>query len=291
MWVKLDGLKHPIQFKDTGELVDILQAVLRGWRITRMDQCDELAMIQVSKGPKGYERRSPWLKRGTAIVQSDPVDAVCDLLLDIEHALIEDSIQGGGEMMLTLHAAGVLMGANKDAGLVVFPSTHASGKSLLSTALAARGHRVFADDQLPIVPAKNATPAQGVSPGFIPRLRRPLPGTVDANIVDFIHRHQGPMSKRYRYVNLDEKLQAPVGEHAPIKAMVLLNRKDGEKPSLKPASDLEAFKACILQSFGRKLSAIELLDNLQVLVQGINCHTLTYSNAQDAVKVLKYTFD
>jgi len=287
MWLRLDGIKQPLRFDGADELVDVLQSILRGWSLTRLDSCSDLAMIQITKGPQGYERRSPWIERGTAVVHGDPVDAVCDLLLDLQHAYIEDAANRGAEPLLTLHAAGVRLGDGDDAGLVVFPSTHASGKSLLTTALGAAGQRVFADDQLPIVPG---TPTLGVSPGFLPRVRRPLPDTLDDDLSTFIRNHAGPISNKFRYVDLADDAMAPLGEQASIKAVVLLDRRDGAETSLKPAGESEVLKACILQSFGRKLGALEVLDHLHAMTKGLECYTLSYDDAQDAVPVLNETF-
>ena len=287
MWLQLDGIEQPLRFKETGELVDVLDAVLRGWSMTRLDACSDVAMIQISKGPQGYERRSPWIEPGAAVVHTDPVDAVCDLLLDLQHAFIEASASRNGDAMLTLHAAGVRMGMAENAELVVFPSTHASGKSLLTTALGAAGHRVFADDQLPIIAG---TPTLGVSPGFLPRVRRPLPAILDAGLVDFIRSHAGPISDQFRYVDLSIEAMAPRGEKAPIKAVVLLDRRDGATPSLSPAGESAVLKACILQSFGRKLGALEVLDHLHAMIKGIAWYTLSYGDAQGAVAVLEEAF-
>ena len=291
MWLRLDGIAQPLRFVGSDELVDVLKSVLRGWSMTRLDSCSDLAMIQISKGTQGYERRSPWIERATAVVHPDPVDAVCDLLLDLQHAFIEDSANRNHDAMLTLHAAGVRMGMGVNAGLVVFPSTHASGKSLLTTALGAGlgagGHRVFADDQLPIVVG---TPILGVSPGFLPRVRRPLPKTLNGALADFIRSHSGPVSDQFRYVNLSMEAMAPRGEKAPIKAVVLLNRRDGATPALTPASESEVLKACILQSFGRKLGALEVLDHLHAMIQGVACHTLSYGDAEDAMPLLEEAF-
>ena len=287
MWIRLDGIEQPLRFEGGDELEDVLKSVLRGWPMTRLETCSDLAMIQISKGPHGYERRSPWIERGSAVVHPDPVDAVCDLLLDLQHAYIEDRARHGGDALLTLHAAGVRMGTDDNAGLVVAPSTHASGKSLLTTALGAAGHRVFADDQLPIIAG---TPTLGVSPGFLPRVRRPLPATWDAALADFIRSHPGPVSDQFRYVNLNVEAMAPRGEKAPIKAVVLLDRRDGATPSLSPAGESAVLKACILQSFGRKLGALEVLDHLHAMIKGIACYTLSYGDAQDAVAVLEEAF-
>ena len=172
-------------------------------------------------------------------------------------------------------------------GLVVFPSTHATGKSLLTTALAHAGMRVFADDQLPIVPGR---PTTAVAPGFLPRLRRPLPDDLKPDLTDFIRAHPGPMSQQFRYVDLDDVVLAPLGERAPIKALVLLNREPGAKPKIEPVSEAAVLKACVLQSFGRTLGALEVLDHLHAMTQGVTCVKLTYATASEATALLQETF-
>lgn len=203
---------------------------------------------------------------------------MCDLLLDLERAYIEDT-QG----LLALHAAGVEFGD----GLVVFPSTHATGKSLLTVAMAQTGLRVFADDQLPIIPGDETV---GVAPGFLPRLRRPLPDGVDEGLATFVRSHEGPKSARFRYVNLKSEVLAPVGTRAPIKGVVLLDRQDGAQPEITPATEAEVLKACVLQSFGRKLGALQVLDYLHAMVQGATCVKLTYGEAHEAIPLLRETF-
>ena len=278
MWIKLKGLKSPIAFEGAPHLVDILEKVLRGWTITRIAKGKGRPKIRLKVGPLGYERRSPWIEGGDAVVLADPVDAICDLLLDIERAYIEDSTS-----LLALHAAGVKMGT----GLVVFPSTHASGKSLLSVTLAEANYRVFADDQLPILPGSLT---RGVAPGFLPRLRRPLPTHIDAKILDFMRHHEGPLSERFRYVDLAEDVLAPLGEQAPIVGIVVLNRTDGAAPKIESVGEAEVLKACVLQSFGRSLNALEVLDHLHAMVKGAQCVKLTYSTVTEARILLEETF-
>lgn len=278
MWIKLQGIQAPISFDGAEALVPILKSVLRGWTLRDVPKGKGTPKIRLTAGPRGFERRSPWITGGDALVLMDPVDAVCDLLLDIERAYIEDSAT-----LLALHAAGVKIGD----GLVVFPSTHATGKSLLSVALAHAGHRVFADDQLPIVPD---TPTVAVAPGFLPRLRRPLPGDVDPALTDFIRAHSGPLSQSFRYVDLGQKVLAPLGERAPITGVVLLDRTPGVQAKIKAATEAEVLKTCVLQSFGRTLGAIEVLDHLHAMIKDAHCVKLSYATATEATALLQETF-
>jgi hypothetical protein len=278
MWIKLNAIKFPIAFDGVPALVSILREVLRGWTVTEVKKNRRDAQIRLCAGPRGYERRSPWIEGADALGFIDPVDAVCDLLLDIERAYIVEA-----KNQLVLHAAGVKIGA----GVVVFPSTHATGKSLLSVALAHAGHRIFADDQLPIVPGQ---PTLGVAPGFLPRLRRPLPDDLNPQLVDFIRHHQGPLSTQFRYVDVPDQGLAPLGERAPIVGLVLLDRVSGAKPKIEAVGEAEVLKACVLQNFGRTLNALEVLDHLHAMVKGVDCVKLTYGTVGEAVALLQEKF-
>jgi len=290
MLIHLEGLENPIEFEGAEALAAVLKKVLRGWRLWEMPlgaKENKPPKIRLALGARGYERRSPWIEVGKAQVLIDPVDAVCDLLLDLERAYVEDAPARGEAVLSILHAAAVEMGQAENRGLVVFPSTHATGKSLLTVALAYAGHRVFADDQLPIIPG---SPTLGIAPGFLPRLRRPLPKELDAQLASFVRAHAGPESARFRYVNLDKKRLAPLGERAPIKGVVLLERVDGATPAVASATEADVLKACVLQSFGRTQNALFVLDSLHAMVQDAKCVKLRYADALEAVALLEERF-
>jgi len=268
-------------------LVAVLKAVLRGWNVREVADSKAPPKIRMSLGPRGYERRSPWLDAGTAVALHDPVDAVCDLLLDIERAYVEDAPARGEGPRPVLHAAAVEMGSGDHKGLVLFPSTHATGKSLLTVALAHAGHRVFADDQVPIQSGKRT---EGLAPGVLVRVRRPLPDGLDAELADYVRTQAGPESARFRYVNLGNAGLASLGSRAPVNGIVLLERADGAKPAITVAPEAEVPKACVLQNFGRKQNALQILDTLHAMVQGAKCVKLTYTDAPQAVALLEEAF-
>lgn len=288
MLITLEGLAHPIEFDGGAEaLVPVFERVLTGWTMKKGGKAKAEPKIRLTAGPKGYERRSPWIEAGHMAVYLDPVDAVCDMLLDVERAYVEDAPARGDDLSLILHAAAVEMGAGDDVGLLVFPSTHATGKSLLTVALAHAGHRVFADDQVPLKPG---TPATGIAPGFLPRLRRPLPSGLASALSDFIRGHEGPTSGQFRYVDLKADRLAPLGTTAPVKGVVLLERQSGVEPAIEAATEAEVLKACVLQSFGRTMSALDVLDHLHAMVLGAKCVKLRYADAPQAVRLLEETF-
>ena len=75
--------------------------ILRDWRIEKKDpnSCISKSII-IQKTKQGFERRSKWLKE--PIIFRDPIDTICDLIVDLVNAYIEDN-----EGLLCLHCAAV----------------------------------------------------------------------------------------------------------------------------------------------------------------------------------------
>ena len=283
MQLQFDCLENPIAFDGCDELVGVLKGVLCGWgkgKIISAEDEKSAPLITLRRGPAGYERTSPWLEGGRMVL-ADPVDAVCDLLLDMERAFIAAS-----DKLLALHAAAVEF----DGALTVFPSTHATGKSTMAVLLAAAGMRVFADDVIPVDPSPKTTPSMGVSPGLLPRLRLPLPDDISPERMDFINSHQGPKSESFLYVDMDEKLLAPLGTRAPINRIILLEREQGAAPEIISASNSEILKHTIMQSIGHEVGALEMLDNFNAMVAGAECLRLKYGSSEDGAKLLLERF-
>ena len=281
MQLQFDCLENPIAFDGCDELVDVLKNVLRGWgegEIIPDTTGASQPLIRLRRGPAGYERTSPWLEGGRMVL-ADPVDAVCDLLLDIERAFIAAS-----DKLLALHAAAVEF----DGGLSVFPSTHQAGKSTLAVLLAAGGARVFADDVTPIDPTAGSI---GVSPGLLPRLRLPLPDDLSPKSIDFINSHQGPKSESFLYVDMDKNALAPLGTRATVNRIILLEREPGVVAELIPASNSEILKHTIMQSIGHEVGALEMLDNLNAMVAGAECLRLRYGTSEDGARFLLERFN
>lgn len=287
MQVQFDCLENPIAFDGCDELADVLKGVLRGWGDGKIVSAENKKnaplikppLIKIRRGPAGYERTSQWLEGGR-IVLADPVDAVCDLLLDIERAFIADS-----DKLLALHAAAVEF----DGALTVFPSTHATGKSTMAVLLAAAGARMFADDVIPIDPSVRSQ-SMGVSPGLLPRLRLPLPGDLSPESANFINSHQGPKSESFLYVDVGEELLAPLNARAPVNRIILLEREQGATPEIISASNSEILKHTLMQSIGHEVGALEMLDNLNAMVAGAECLRLKYGTSEDGAKLLLERF-
>lgn len=273
--LQLSGIARPIRLIDCAELAPVLREVLRGWEVRESpDTPSDPADITIRRVADGYRRDSRWLDKPKTY--PDPVNAVCDLLVDVIKAYIADR-----PSLLCLHCAAVAFGD----GLVIFPSVYEAGKSVLSVICAAQGLRVFADDVLPL----DGASSHGIAPGILPRLRLPLPA--DSALENFVADRPGPESARFRYVGLASHELAPLGETAPVRGVVLLRRDDVDAPVLEAISGSEILKRAILQNFSQGISALDMLDQLHAMVMNARCYEMRYQSGQDAVALLRRNFE
>ena len=273
-FVSFQGMRSTVALQGCEGLYPILSEVLRDWPAVQTASGIE-PVITLKKTAEGFERRSPWLAKPSRF--EDPVDAVCDLIVDLIHAYVAEQ-----DNALCLHGAAVEL----KTGLMVFPSTYRAGKSLLSVKLAACGARIFSDDVLPMPAGGNS----GTALGILPRLRRPLPETADGSLRAFIADHLGPQNSRYRYIRLGTRHLAPRGTETPVTAVTILRRGSGEQPALKAATTSEVVRDMILRNFARDNPGIDILDRLHAVVEQAECHTLTYDTLDQAVALLADAF-
>ena len=270
--LKFSGISRPVALVGCPELVAVIRSVLRGWSVREIDVPPSYnAAITIHGKIGGYRRESPWLSRPTTY--PDPVNAVCDFLVDLVKAYVADQ-----PSMLCLHTAAVELGD----GLVIFPNAYKAGKSTLSVHFAASGLRLYADDVLPIEGGTN----EGQAAGLLPRLRVPLPDDAGLRFHDFVAQRRGPASDRFLYVDLAEDELAPLGARAPIHGIVLLERGEVDLPTLTPLAASEAMKRAIAQNFARGVPALDILDRLYAIANDARCWELRYRSGEDAVALL-----
>lgn len=275
--VSFEGTSIVVVFHDCESLYPILDTILRDWTSKPIDAEDGAQpVISLRKGDGWYERRSEWLTAPARF--NDPVDTVCDFIVDLIHAYVDDQ-----KDCLCLHGAAVELRS----GLMVFPSTYRVGKSLLSLKLASLGARIFSDDVLPL----RADGDAGTALGILPRLRRPLPETAGPALTDFIKERIGPQNRRYRYVRLDDDGLARRGSEAQVTAITLLERGPGVKPSLQPARKSDVVRDMILRNFARERPAIDIIDRIHAVVEQAHCHVLTYDTLDQAAAMLAEAFN
>lgn len=266
----LEDLSLPLRFERCPELLPILAEVMPGWRIQPAPDGGEEG-IGVWRSSKGYTRSSRWQPK--PVTFRHPVDAVCDLIVDIIHAYVADH-----PGLLCLHCAALEF---RD-GLVLVPSTYRSGKSTLSVKLASRGARLFTDDVLPVAREDRC----GVALGIRPRLRMPLPESADDDFRAFVAQRSSPTSHRYAYVDVGEDGQAPRGTRSAIRAVVVLERGAEGPAELVPADRGRMLKDVILRNFARQNAALEILDCLHSIVAAADCYTLRYDELEPASRLL-----
>ncbi|MCB2168706.1 MAG: hypothetical protein KQI78_13680 [Deltaproteobacteria bacterium] len=271
-----DRLQSTVAFSGGETLYPVISAVLRDWRMENVKSgCSSDPAITLEKTSGGYARRSLWLSKPS--VFPDPVDAVCDFIVDLIHAYVAEQ-----DKCLCLHGAAVEIGS----GLMVFPNTYRAGKSLLSLKLVSLGARLFSDDVLPINHQDNS----GTALGILPRLRLPLPETAGPVLTNFIDHRAGPQNKRYRYIRLDEKALARCNTKAPVTAITILQRSAEAPPSLQPAKKSDVVRDMILRNFARQNPAIEIVDRFHQVVEQADCFILTYDTLDQAAELINDHF-
>jgi hypothetical protein len=184
--------------------------------------------------------------------------------------------------VLCLHAAAAVLGD----GLVLFPAVQKAGKSVLTVALAARGVEVYADD---VVPVDLAT-RRGLALGIVPRLRVPLPPNASPGFRRFVAAHRGPGHRNRQYLALPDAVMAPLGATAPVRRIVILERRRSGPAALAPIDPADALEALLLQNFTWRAGAPAVLDALHAVVAGATCHRLRFARSDEAADLLVGAF-
>ncbi len=270
------GLRHPVAFVDADALYPYMETVLRDWGTEKYNPAaDAPPVITIRKTEAGFERRSHWLSKPA--VFKNPVDAVCDLIVDLIHAFVADN-----HGLLCLHCAAVEL----NRGLVIFPSTYRAGKSTLSVKLVAAGARLFTDDVLPISDRGDC----GLALGILPRLRLPLPQEIAPDFRDFVINRAGPQNVRYLYVKLGLSEQAVLGTAAPVRGVMILRRVKNARPRLSEVKKSTVVKDMILRNFARRNPGLEIVDRLYSIVENAQCYRLEYDDLDQATNLLQEVF-
>lgn len=272
------GCHHPVVLADCPELIEVIHEVAPSWAFSidclHENQWPQNSMI-IRKSSVGYARTSA--KLNNPIIYADPVDAVCDFLVDLVKFFNDAHPQ-----FMCLHAAAVAY----QGGLILFPNTYNVGKSLLSAHLVAKGGRLFSDDVIPI----DGDTFEGISLGCRPRLRRPLPDNITPDFEDFYNHRLGVVSRQFQYLNLSNDEQADFAERLPVRAIVLLDRKPRYHAMLSPVNLSDAIKAMVLRNFARQSGGRNILESLIGLASNVPCYRLRYDDCHQGSEMLINTF-
>lgn len=274
MKLTFTGIPRPVDISGCPELLPLVDAILAGWP-HEVRENDNEPIIRLARTADGYGRTSPWLKE--VKVYPDPVNAVCDLVLDVINAYLDDNRD-----LLCLHAAAVSF----PQGVVLLLSDYEGGKSTLAVRLMARGHPLYTDDVIPYAPRTR----QALALGVMPRLRQPPPTDGDPEFEAFIAARPGPASERFLYVTPKEGETLPFGTGGDIAGIVTLHRKPGVPTTLAPLEKGEALKLAVRRNFVHYNSAFSIRANLRTPVEASPCYTLSYEKAAEAAAALEEVF-
>ena len=271
-----DGLEQPIALVDCRHLFDHFPLIFRGWHIEASPDDTQPPILTLRLEKSTYVLEADWLKK--TIRRTDKVDAICGLAAN----LVRFYVRGNADL-LCLHGAA----ANFAGNLVVFPSKYRAGKSVLSACIAAAGIQLYCDDVLPI----SIDEGHGIAQGLAPRLRIPLPDNLSPESREFIQNRKGLEGKQYLYLDLDSDHLAARGSQAAVGAFILLEREEGAPLSLEVISEAEVLHRVVWQNFARKAEAPRILERLSQLVSHAQRFRLCYDRAEDAIALLKETFE
>lgn len=271
----LDGIRAPLLLGDAPEVERMIRAIMPGWPCAPGGG-DAAPFFSIRRTGPAYSGES--MITGAAPRELDALNAVCDMIAALSYALVASDPN-----VLCLHAAAVRMAGR----LVVLPETRRAGKSTLTAALARAGHGVFTDDFLPVLFDADGRLA-GRANGILPRLRLPLPETLDAGFRSWAEGAAGPSNGQYMYLFPDSL--PPAGETAPLGAIVVPERQDGAAPALSPLSPEEAMDLLLFQNFTREIHSADVLRLLARMVESLPLWRLSYGEAPEAAALLSARF-
>jgi hypothetical protein len=275
LYLIFDDMSNSVELINCRHLIDFFPLIFSGWHITEVSAEHSFPVLSLRLEDNNYVLESDWLEKPAYRENEDA--AICLLVAELMRAYVHEDRQ-----LLCLHGAA----AEFDGKLVLFPSNYRAGKSILSACLAASGVRLFSDDVLPI----SLPEAEGIAPGFAPRLRLPLPDNLGSVTREFISKHNRLQGEQYLYLDLENDLLAPRGSQLPVGALVLLEREEGASPVMETVAEAEVLRQVIWQNFARETEAPRILGVLSELVASSQRFRLRYDRAEDAVRLLRENF-
>lgn len=264
------GTLRAVAFEDAAPIAEVMRRIAPTWP-TVPPSGD--VIIEARPDGDRYELTAPWFDE--PVRGLTPVSAACSIFVDVARLVLEAE-----PSLLCLHAAAFELSG----GLVVLCGTSRAGKSTLATRLADGPGRLFCDDILPL-----DANGRGIALGVAPRLRLPLPATANDAFASFCAAHVVASDERYGYV-LPPTL-APHGAQSPLRAIVILDRREDGPAGLVPASKAEAIHHLVRRNLARHDGAAAILDRLARLGQSLVAVRLYYSDIDEAADLIHSAFD
>ena len=276
MLLKFESVSRPVRLAQGLKILPHLVRVFARWpyREIRAEGAEDPAISIIEHGGS-FILQAPWVeferRYETAAEVSDA------MAYHVTRAWMAENPR-----LLSIGAAAARFGND----LAAFVGGPRSGKSLLTSCLAASGHMAFADAYLPI----SADTGHGIGLGIAPRLRLPLPDALSAPLRTLVEQHVDSGADRLGYFKPHDGQMADFGGQAPIRAFILLDRTDGAATALRPVAASTVLKRLLLSSFDALPSAHDSLELLHKLVDDTACYKLTWSDPMEAVAALRARF-
>lgn len=192
--------------------------------------------------------------------------------------LIHTFVAASGDW-IAFHAGAV----ETDSGLTVLAGDMMAGKSTLTAALVAQGHRLWCDDRLPVYGSGGAF--EGMSLALRPKLRRPLAPNAPDWFKAFFEARAGEREGGMQYLVPKYGEAAGFDERLSLRRIVLLERNDAhgklEETPLPLGQAVKRLSGC---TFAPHLGPVGLLERLRAIVENCDCTLLSYSDSFEAAR-------
>jgi hypothetical protein len=269
------GPRRPILVSGAGALLPYLPRFLPEWPYREVGG-ETVAMpdIRVSRTPQRLQ-----IEEGNPPRAASEHESALDAANAFTGALLAAYVEQD-EALLCLHAAAAELGP----GLAVLIGDTEAGKSSLAVELARAGFRSFGDDRL-LVRLDDGTAGTrdlGIAVGLPLKLRLPLPLEAPAALGAFVAQRTAARTPELVQLRLEAGEAAPFGASAPLRALVMLERKAGAAERLEPASPAAILRALLAQGYAPRLGMADRVAALAALARRVAGFRLVYAESHRA---------
>ncbi len=276
MLLKFEAVSRPILLDQGMKLLAPLGRVFANWPWREVSpEGQREPQIAVTEEDGVPVLRAPWL--AGPLRYADPVALADSLATQLVRAWARDRA-----LAIWIDAAAVSFGEE----LVVLLGGRRGARGLIVAALAASGHRVFADGLLPVAAADR----RGIGMGIAPRIELPLPDGLPWAQRAALLMQKDTGNGSFFHLNPGRERIACFGETAPIRAFVLLDESASGPTALRAARSGTILKRMLLHGGCEGISATQMLDRLHRLVAGAPCYRLAGGDADAARVTLRARF-
>jgi hypothetical protein len=275
MFLKFESVSHPVRLAQGLKVLPHLVRVFARWPFREVPGSGSpMPQINVMQDGDSFVLQAPWVELERRYASA--TELAEGLVGHLAQARLREA---PGHLLIEATAA------RFGDGLVVFVGGPGSGKSLLATCLAASRHKIYAASALLF----DCREKKAITLGVAPRLSLPLAASLSGPLRQLMEIHTVRVTE-HAYLKPEQDLLAAHGARAPIRGVVILDRREGADAALRPVAESTMLKRLMLGSSDGLSTSGETLDALQELVAGASRHRLTWSDPQQAVAALRGRF-